>query len=70
MGSHQRGRNHERLLTLRNTLRVAGGGWEGGGVNWIMGSKEGTGCDEHGILYATDTLLNSTSETKDVLHVG
>jgi len=34
-----------------------------------MGIKEGTWCDEHWVLYATDELLNSTSETND-LHVG
>ena len=35
-----------------------------------MGIKKDTWCDEHWVLYATDELLNSTSETKDVLYVG
>lgn len=28
------------------------------------------GCEEDGVLYATDGLLNSTSRTSDVLYVG
>lgn len=35
-----------------------------------MGIKEGTWCDEHLGLYTTDKLLNTTSETNDVLNVG
>ena len=38
--------------------------------NQVMGIKEGTCGDEHWVLYATDELLNSTSETNDVLYVG
>ena len=59
--------NHERLLTLRNKLRVAGGEvGVGGWGNWVMSIKEGTQCDEHWMLYATDEILNSTSKTNDV----
>ena len=35
-----------------------------------MGFKEGTCYDDHWVLYATDELLKSTSETNDVLYVG
>ena len=35
-----------------------------------MGIKEGTWWDEHWMLYITDELLNTTSETKYVLYVG
>ena len=27
-------------------------------------------CDKHWVLHTTDELLNSTSETNDVLYVG
>ena len=37
--------------------------------NWLMGINEGTQWDEHWVLYATDELLNPTSETNDVLYV-
>ena len=37
---------------------------------WVTGIKEGLRCDEHWVLYATDELLNTTSETKYVLYVG
>ena len=35
-----------------------------------MGIQEGTGCDEHWVLYATDESVNSVSETNDVLYIG
>lgn len=38
--------------------------------NQVMGIKEGTGGDEHGVLYTTNELLNTTSKTNDVLDVG
>ena len=41
----------------------------GGWGNWLMGTKEGTWCDEHWVLYATDEFLKCTSETNDVLYV-
>ena len=37
--SSERETNHERLLTIGNKLRVAGG--EGRWGNWVMGIKEG-----------------------------
>ena len=39
--------NHERLWTLRNTLRVLEGRRVGGWVSLVVGSKEGTDCMEH-----------------------
>ena len=36
----------------------------------MMGIKEGTWCDEPWVLYATDKLLNTISETSDALYVG
>ena len=38
--------------------------------NWAMGTKEGMWCDEHWVLYATDDLLDCTSETNDTLYVN
>ena len=35
-----------------------------------MGIKEGTWRDEHRVLYTTDELLKTTSETNDELYVG
>ena len=43
---------------------------DGGWGNWVMGIKEGTWCNEHWVLYTPDLLLNTTSETNDVLYVG
>ena len=40
--SSEREKNHERLLTLGNILKVAGGEVGGGWGNWAMGIKEGT----------------------------
>jgi len=42
----------------------------GGWGNWVMGIKEGTWCDEHWVLYATDESLNSTPETNKTLYVN
>lgn len=36
---------------------------------WI-GIREGTCCDEHGVLCATNESLNPTSKTNYVLNVG
>ena len=36
----------------------------------MMGIKEGMRCDKHWVLYATDKLLNTTSETNDVLYAS
>lgn len=35
-----------------------------------MGIKEGTRSDEHWVLYTTDELLNSTSETNNRTQVN
>ena len=35
-----------------------GGEW----AKWVMGTKEGTCCDEHWMLYVSDESLNSTPE--------
>ena len=63
--------------TLRGWLLIMEtnqGSLEGRGMgrwgNWGMGIKEGTWCNEHWVLYATDESLNSTSETNKVLYVG
>ena len=67
MGRNQKETNHERLWTQGTKLRVTEGrGWRGG----VMGIKEGTCCDEHWVLYATNESLNTTSKTNDVLYVG
>jgi len=34
-----------------------------------MDINEGTWCNEHWVLYATDESLNSTPETNDILYV-
>ena len=34
----------------------------------VMGSKEGTYCMVHQMLYATNESLNFTSKTRDVLY--
>ena len=47
-------------------------GFRGEGVgNWdraLMGSKEGTYCMEHWVLYPNNESWNTTSKTKDVLY--
>ena len=60
--------NHERLWTPGNKLRVSEGRGVGVGGNRVMGIKEGTCCDEHWVLYATNESLNTTSKTNDVLY--
>lgn len=39
-------------------------------IKCMMGLKEGTRGDEHRVLNTTDELLNSASETDDVLYVS
>ena len=56
---------HERLWTLRNKLRASEGR-----DRLVMGSKEGTYCMVHWVLYATNESSNFTSETGDVLYGG
>ena len=47
-------------------------GFRGEGVGeWdrlVMGSKEGTYCMVHWVLYASNESWNFTSKTRDVLH--
>ena len=47
-------------------------GFRGEGVGeWdrlVMGSKEGTYCMVHWVLYATNESSNFTSKTRDVLY--
>ena len=65
----ERETDHERLWTPENKQgyrREGVGGWG----NRVMGIKEGTCCDEHWVLYATNELLNTTTKTYDVLYVG
>lgn len=38
--------------------------------NLVMGNKEDTCCEEHWVLDTTNELLNTTSETNDVLYAG
>ena len=58
---------HERLWTMRSKLKTSEGrGW-GNGID-VMGSKEGTYCMVHWVLYATNESLNFASETRDVLY--
>jgi len=38
--------------------------------NQVMGIKEGTCCDEHWVLYATNESLNTTSKTNEGLLGG
>ena len=52
--------NHESLWTLGNKLRASEGRGEGDWDRLVMGSKEGTYCMVHWVLYATNESLNST----------
>ena len=63
----KREKHHKRLLTLRNKVRVAGEEVAGAWGNRMMGMKEGTGWNEHWVLYATDESLNSTPETNTTI---
>ena len=60
--------NHERLWTLGNKLRASEGRWVGDWDRLVMGSKEGTYCMVHWVLYATNEGSSFTSETRDVLY--
>ena len=59
---------HERLWTLGNILRASEGRGLGEWDRLVMGSKEGTYCMVHWVLYATNESSNFTSETGDVLY--
>ena len=67
MGESERERNHERLRTLGNKLRISEGRGLGGWGSWVMGIKEGMCCDEHWVLYAANESLNTTSKTNDTV---
>lgn len=47
-----------------------GRGGSGGWGNGVISVKSGTQCDERWVLYETDELLNTISETNDILYVG
>ena len=51
---------HERLWTLRNKLRASEGRGVGEWDRLVMGSKEGTYCMVHWVLYATNESWNFT----------
>ena len=57
----QRGREayHNRLLNTENKLRV-----DGGRIKCIMSIEEGTGWDEHWVLYVSNEPRESTSPTR------
>ena len=58
---------HERLCYEKQTEGLRGGGvgeWD----RPVMGSKEGTYCMVHWVLYATNESLNFASKTRDVLY--
>jgi len=42
----------------------------GGWGNWVMGTEEGTGYDEHWVIYSTNESLNIISKINDVLYIG
>ena len=60
--------NHERLWTLGNKLRASEGWGVGIWDRLVMGSKEGTYCMVHWVLYASNESWNFTSKTRDVLY--
>ena len=59
--------NHKRLWTLGNKLRVSEGFGVGDWDSLVMGSKEGTYCMEHWVLYVNNESWNTASKTNDVL---
>ena len=59
---------HERLWTMRNKLRTSEGRGVGEWDRPVMGSKEGTYCMVHWVLYASNESWNFTSKTRDVLY--
>ena len=58
----KRGKPSNRLLTIEDKLRVAGGEAGGGWVKWVIGIKQCT-CDEHWVMYGIFEPLYYTSET-------
>ena len=59
---------HERLWTMRNKLRATEGRGVGQWDRPVMGSKEGTYCMVHWVLYTTNESSSLTSKTGDVLY--
>ena len=59
---------HERLWTMRNKLRTSEGRGAGEWDRPVMGSKEGTYCMVHWVLYATNESSNFTSITRGILY--
>ena len=59
---------HESLWTLRNKLRASEGRGVGEQDMLVMGSKEGTYCMVHWVLYANNESWNIVSKTGDVLY--
>ena len=53
---------------MRNKLRASEGREVGDRDRPVMGSKEGTHCMVHLVLYASNGASNFTSETGDVLY--
>ena len=53
---------------LRNKLRASEGRGVGEWDGPVMGSKEGTYCMVHRVLYATNEASNFTSESGGVLY--
>lgn len=62
--------NPERIWTLGNKGRVLEGMWVGECSSPVMGITEGTCCDEHWVLHATNESLSTTSKTNNVLYAG
>ena len=65
-----RGKPRNTLLTIENKLMVMGGEVDGGvgWVKYVMGIKEGTCCNEHWMLYASDESLNSIPASNITLY--
>ena len=53
---------------MRNKLRASEGRGVGEWDRPVMGSKEGTYCMVHWVLYATNESSNLITETGDVLY--
>ena len=53
---------------MRNKLKASEGRGVGEWDRLVMGSKEGTYCMVHWVLYTTNESSNFTSETRDVLY--
>ena len=53
---------------LETNWGFQGGGGVGEWDRLVMGSKEGTYCMVHWVLYATNEASNFTSESGDVLY--